>query len=200
MWGLVKSSGLGRRGRGSSGPLGQTGKGLEGLAEQVGRGGSCARALGSSQGEDAREMRERAGCHQCHPPAGSHPLSTTQQGLPGLWFCLPFPGPQGREEEGREGDKLAAWPLSHLLHAVFQELQIHLSCPTPQSGPLLTLWPGTSHFSPQPPQKSKKELEQGLQRLFTSAFQGSRRECVRKLSLWGVSGRGDGSRELGHFP
>lgn len=86
-------------------------------------------------------MGERARCHQCHPSAGSHRLRITQQGSPSFWLFLLFPGPHGREE-GREGDKLVAWPLSHLLLAVFQDLQIHLSSPTstPQTGPLLTYW------------------------------------------------------------
>ena len=48
------------------------------------------------------------------------PLSVTQLDFPNLCPFLLSPGSPG-SEEGWKGDKLVAWPLSHLLLAAFQE-------------------------------------------------------------------------------
>ena len=115
----------------------------------------------------AKEKRPRRpelelSCSRCRPTAGRHPRYHSA-GLPRPPPFLLFPGPHGgRGEVG--GDKLVVWPLSRLLLAVFQELQIHLSSPTPQIGHLLThslTWAKSLLPSgPQSPQKSKKELNE----------------------------------------
>lgn len=51
-------------------------------------------------------------------PSYSQKPSITQHGFPSLWPVLLLPGPHG-SKEGREGDKLVAWPSSHLPFAVF---------------------------------------------------------------------------------
>lgn len=69
-----------------------------------------------------------------HPTADTSQLRTTQlvpqaAGLPSVPWASGWP--RGR-------NKLAAWPLSRLLLAVFQALQTHLPSLPPQIRPLLT--------------------------------------------------------------
>lgn len=131
------------------------------------------------------------------------PSSVSHSGCsPVIWPFLLFPGHGGNKE--RERDKLVAWPLSHLFLSVFWELQIHLSFPTSQIGPLLThsvTWLKTLLSDPQSPPKSEgKQLNQRFPlalNLCLSKFSKKMNEKTLPLGSFPV-GRG-GDREFGDF-
>lgn len=102
------------------------------------------------------------------------------------------------------GAKLVACPLSHLLLAVFQELQIHLSSPNPQVRQLLThsaTWGKSLLSGPQSPQKSKMELNQRSPvalNLCIPEFPERMSEEALPHGYFPVDG--DGGRKFGDFP